>query len=52
MNTKITSKIQVDESFINELVILNIKQRIKEAIEKFDIKKLEKEIENFMKKSN
>lgn len=52
MNTRITNKIQVDESFLNEVVILNTKQRIKEAIKKFDIKKLEKEIENLIKKSN
>ena len=52
MNTRITNRIQVDESFLNEVVILKIKQRIKEAIKKFDIKKLEKEIENLIKKSN
>ena len=50
MNTRITSKIQVDESFLNEVVILNTKQRIKEAIKKFDV--LKKEIENLIKKSN
>ena len=52
MSTRDTYKIQVDESFLNEVVILNTKQRIKEAIKKFDIKKLEKEIENLIKKSN
>ena len=50
MNTRITNKIQVDESFLNEVVILNTKQRIKEAIKKFDV--LKKEIENLIKKSN
>ena len=43
MNTRITNKIQVDESFLNEVVILNTKQRIKEAVKKFDV--LKKEIE-------
>ena len=52
MSTRDTYKIQVDESFLNKVVILNTKQRIKEAIKKFDIKKLEKEIENLIKKSN
>ena len=50
MNTRVTNKIQVDESFFNEVVILNTKQRIKEAIKKFDV--LKKEIENLIKKSN
>ena len=50
MNTRITNKIQVDESFLNEVVILNTKQRIKEAIKKFDV--LKREIENLIKKSN
>ena len=50
MNTRVTNKIQVDESFLNEVVILNTKQRIKEAIKKFDV--LEQKIENFIKKSN
>ena len=50
MNTRITNKIQVDESFLNEVVILNTKQRIKEAVKKFDV--LKKEIENLIKKSN
>ena len=52
MNTRVTNKIQVDESFLNEVVILNTKQRIKEAVKKFDIEKLQKEIENLIKKSN
>ena len=50
MSTRDTYKIQVDESFLNEVVILNTKQRIKEAIKKFDV--LKKEIENLIKKSN
>ena len=50
METKIINKIQIDKNSLNKLIILITKQRIEEAIKKFDV--LKNEIENLVKKSN
>ncbi len=50
METKIINKIQIDKNSLNKLIISMTKQRIKEAIKKFDV--LKQEIENLIKKSN
>ncbi len=50
METKIINKIQIDKNSLNKLIILITKQRIEEAIKKFDV--LKKKIENIVKESN
>lgn len=52
MSTRPTNKIQVNEDFLEEIIKMETKKRIKEAIKKLNIFTLREEINSLIKKSN
>lgn len=52
MSTRPTNKIQVNEDFLEEIIKMETKKRIKEAIKKLNIFTLREEIDSLIEKSN